>query len=222
MADILDLVDVQELRNEVQKKYRDVAEKPDGTYHFHTGRQHAIRLGYDRAILDQLPDQACEAFAGMANPFHWETPAAGNRVVDLGSGGGMDSLFAASCVGKEGRVVGVDMTPQMVERSRHLAKQFGFDNVGFREGYVEKAPVEGGWADVVISNGVFNLCPDKFGVSCGRPHPSAGRPDDDCRFVYREADSGERAPRHRPLDGLNCRCPAVCRMGDRNPGRRTH
>jgi ubiquinone/menaquinone biosynthesis C-methylase UbiE len=100
----------------------------------------------------------------MANPFHWETPAAGERVVDLGSGGGMDSFFAALCVGKEGRVVGVDMTSQMVERSRHLAKQLGFDNVEFREGYVEKAPVEDGWADVVISNGVFNLCPDKLGV----------------------------------------------------------
>ena len=101
MADILDLVDVQELRNEVQKKYRDVAEKPDATYHFHTGRQHAIRLGYDQAILDQLPDQACEAFAGMANPFYWETPRAKERVVDLGSGGGMDSFFAAPCLGRQ-------------------------------------------------------------------------------------------------------------------------
>src|SRR5260370_41309342 len=165
MADILDLVDVQELRNEVQKKYRDVAEKSEGTYHFHTGRSHAIRIGYDRVILDQLPDEACEAFAGMANPFHWETPAAGERVVDLGSGGGMDSFFAALCVGKDGRVVGVDMTSQMVERSRHLAKQLGFENVEFREGDVEKAPVEDGWADWVISNGVFNLSPDKVGVS---------------------------------------------------------
>src|SRR5260370_21869907 len=114
MADSLDLVDVQELGNEGQKKYRDVAEKPEGTYHCHTGRSHAIRLGYDRAILDQLPDEACEAFAGMANPFHWETPAAGERVVDLGSGGGMDSFFAALCVGEAGRVVGVDMASQMV------------------------------------------------------------------------------------------------------------
>ena len=164
MADILDLVDVQELRNEVQKKYRDVAEKPGGDYHFHTGRQHAIRLGYDQAILAQLPDAACEAFAGMANPFHWETPTSGERVVDLGSGGGMDSFFAALCVGKEGRVIGVDMTPQMVERSRRLAKQLGFDNVEFREGLIEKAPVDDGWADIVISNGVINLCPDKVGV----------------------------------------------------------
>jgi len=164
MADILDLVDVEELRSEVQKKYREVAEKPKGSYHFHTGRQHAIRLGYDQTILDQLPDEACDAFAGMANPFHWETPRTGDRVVDLGSGGGMDSFFAALCVGKEGRVIGVDMTPEMVERSRQLARRFGFDNVEFREGYIERAPVDDAWADVVISNGVFNLCPDKLGV----------------------------------------------------------
>src|SRR4051812_38767754 len=149
MADILDLVDVQELRNEVQKKYRDVAAKPEATYHFHTGRQHAIRLGYDRAVLDQLPDQACEAFAGMANPFYWETPRAGERVVELGSGGGMDSFCAALSVGKDGRGVGVDTTSEMVERSSRLAKQLGFENVEFREGYAEKAPVEDGWADVV-------------------------------------------------------------------------
>jgi arsenite methyltransferase len=164
VADILDLVDVRELRKEVQKKYREVAEKPGGAYHFHTGRPHAIRLGYPQAILDQLPEEACEAFAGMANPFHWETPGAGERVVDLGSGGGMDTFFAALCVGKEGRVIGVDMTPEMLERSRRLAKKFGFDNVEFREGLIEKTPVEDGWADLVISNGVINLCPDKLGV----------------------------------------------------------
>src|SRR2546425_13377350 len=138
MTDILDLVDVQELRNEVQKKYRDVAEKPEGKSHSHTGRQHAIRLGYDQTILDQLADEACEAFAGMANPFHWETPRPGERVVDLGSGGGMDSFFAALCVGKEGRVIGVDMTPQMVGRRRHLAKKFWFSNGEFRDGDCER------------------------------------------------------------------------------------
>jgi SAM-dependent methyltransferase len=164
VADILDLVDVQELRNEVQKKYREVAEKPGGAYHFHTGRPHAVRLGYPEAILDQLPEEACEAFAGMANPFHWETPGAGERVIDLGSGGGMDTFFAALCVGNEGRVIGVDMTPEMLERSRRLARKFGFDNVEFREGLIEKTPVEDGWADLVISNGVINLCPDKLGV----------------------------------------------------------
>jgi SAM-dependent methyltransferase len=164
VADILDLVDVRELRKEVQKKYREVAEKPGGAYHFHTGRPHAVRLGYPEAILDQLPEEACEAFAGMANPFHWEAPGAGERVIDLGSGGGMDTFFAALCVGNEGRVIGVDMTPEMLERSRRLARKFGFDNVEFREGLIEKTPVEDGWADLVISNGVINLCPDKLGV----------------------------------------------------------
>ena len=138
--------------------------------------------------------------------------------MDLGSGGGMDSFFAALCVGKEGRVIGVDMTPEMLERSRHLAKQLGFDNVEFRDGYIEKAPIEDGWADVVISNGVINLCPDKVGV-CREVarHPSAGRPNDGCRYVYREADSRECSARHRSLDRLNRRCPAVCRVGDGDP-----
>jgi arsenite methyltransferase len=164
VTDILDLVDVNQLRKEVQTKYREVAEEPGATYHFHTGRAHAVRLGYPTALLDRLPEEACEAFAGMANPFYWETPKPGERVVDLGSGGGMDSFFASLCVGDQGRVIGVDMTPEMVERSRRVARQYPLGNVEFRQGYIENAPVEDGWADVVISNGVINLCPDKLGV----------------------------------------------------------
>lgn len=164
MAEILDLVNVSQLRREVQSKYREVADEPGGAYHFHTGRSHAIRLGYPGSILERLPDEACEAFAGMANPFYWETPQPGERVVDLGSGGGMDSLVAALCVGAEGRVIGVDMTPEMLDRSRRVAGKYGFANVEFRQGYIENAPIEDGWADVVISNGVINLCPDKLGV----------------------------------------------------------
>ena len=164
MSDILDLVDVGRLRAEVQAKYRDVAETPTATFHFHTGREHALRLGYAPAPLDQLPDEACEAFAGVAHPFHWGVPQPGERVVDLGSGGGMDSLLAALHVGPAGRVIGVDMTAEMLQRSRRIAAALGFDNVEFREGLIENAPVEDGWADVVISNGVFNLCPDKLGV----------------------------------------------------------
>ena len=164
MAEILDLVDVSHLRGEVQTKYREVAEEPGGAYHFHTGRSHAIRLGYSSAILGQLTEEACEAFAGMANPFYWETPKVGERIVDLGSGGGMDSFVAALCVGDNGRVIGVDMTPEMLDRSRRVADKYGFANVEFRQGYIEKAPIEDGWADVVISNGVINLCPDKLGV----------------------------------------------------------
>src|SRR5437763_16583969 len=121
MANILDLVDVDELRKEVQTKYREVADEPGGVYHFHTGREHAIRLGYGSALLARLPDEACDAFAGMANPFYWETPAPGERVVDLGSGGGMDSFVAALYVGGEGHVIGVDMTPEMLDRSRRVA-----------------------------------------------------------------------------------------------------
>lgn len=164
MEDILDRFDVDQLRKEVQSKYREVADEPGGAYHFHTGRGHAIRLDYPRAILDRLPEEACEAFAGMANPFYWGTPQPGERVVDLGSGGGMDSFVAALYVGNEGRVIGVDMTPEMLDRSRRVAAKYGFANVEFRQGYIEKAPIEDGWADVVISNGVINLCPDKLGV----------------------------------------------------------
>ena len=164
MSDILDLVDVDRLRSEVQTKYREVAQAPTAEYHFHTGRAHALRMGYPASPLDRLPEEACEAFAGVANPFHWGPPQPGERVVDLGSGAGMDSMLAGLWVGSEGRVIGVDMTAEMLERSRRVAAQLGFDNVEFREGVIENLPVDNGWADVVISNGVINLCPDKLGV----------------------------------------------------------
>ncbi len=164
MADILELVDLEALRLEVRDKYREVAEYPTAEYHFHTGRAQAIRLGYPSWPLDQLPEEACEAFAGVANPFYWGGPRPGERVVDLGSGAGMDSFLAALWVGPSGRVIGVDMTPAMLERSRAQAANLGLNNVEFREGLIEKAPIDDGWADVVISNGVINLCPDKLGV----------------------------------------------------------
>ena len=164
MTDIRDLLDLEQLRAEVQSKYREVAEAPTAEYHFNTGRAHALRLGYATSPLDQLPEVACEGFAGVANLFHWGTPQPGERVVDLGSGAGMDSLLAALWVGAEGRVIGVDMTTAMLERSRRIAASLAFANVEFREGIIESTPVEDGWADVVISNGVINLCPDKLGV----------------------------------------------------------
>lgn len=167
MADILELVDVNELRDQVRQKYREVATDPGGiqhAHHFHTGRAHAVRLGYPSHPLTELPEEACDAFAGVGNPFYWGGPRPGERVVDLGSGAGMDSLLAALWVGDEGRVIGVDMTPEMLERSRSMAEKVGLKNVEFREGLIEDLPVEDGWADVVISNGVINLCPDKIGV----------------------------------------------------------
>lgn len=163
-ANIADLVDVEALREEVQKKYREVAASPTAQFHFHTGRAHALRMGYPTSPLDQLPEEATEAFAGVANPFYWGLPQPDEKVIDLGSGGGMDSFIAALSVGPGGRVIGVDMTPEMVQRGRHLARELQLENVEFREGLIENLPIEDGWADVVISNGVINLCPDKIGV----------------------------------------------------------
>jgi len=164
MTEILELVDLDQLRKEVREKYREVAADPTGTYHFHTGRAHALRLGYPASPLDQLPDDACEAFAGVGNPFYWGGPKPGERVVDLGSGAGMDSFLAALWTGSKGSVIGVDMTPEMIDRSQTMSAKHGFENVEFRQGLIEELPVEDGWADVVISNGVINLCPDKIGV----------------------------------------------------------
>ena len=158
------LVDVATLRSQVRDKYREVADDPHGTHHFHTGRPLAARLGYEHAVVSELPDRAVESFAGVGNPFSLRRLAAGERVVDVGSGAGFDSFIAATQVGASGRVVGVDMTPEMLAKSRATATDLGFDHVEFREGLAEAIPVDDGWADVVISNGVINLCADKQAV----------------------------------------------------------
>jgi SAM-dependent methyltransferase len=154
-------VDAVALREEVKDKYRAVAINPNDTYHFHTGRPLAKRLGYDDAIVDPLPDAAVESFAGVGNPFALRALAAGEKVVDIGSGAGFDCFIAASQVGSGGRVVGIDMTQEMLDKSRGTATAMALDNVEFREGLVEDMPVEDGWANVVMSNGVINLCADK-------------------------------------------------------------
>ncbi len=157
-------VDPAALRQAVKRRYRDVAVDPDGAYHFHTGRYLAARLGYDAEIVDALPDAAVESFAGVANPFALGAFRPGMRVVDAGSGGGFDSFIAAGQVGPGGRVVGIDMTEEMLAKSRATADQMALGQVEFRDGVVEDMPVEDGWADVVIANGVINLCADKRGV----------------------------------------------------------
>jgi arsenite methyltransferase len=155
------LVDSEVLRSEVREKYRDVALNPQAEHHFHTGRSLADRLGYDSALVASLPDRAVESFAGVANPFSLRVIQPGERVVDVGSGAGFDSFIAAHHVGTDGRVVGVDMTPEMLAKSRDTAQLLEFTQVEFREGLAESLPVADQWADVVISNGVFNLCADK-------------------------------------------------------------
>jgi arsenite methyltransferase len=154
-------VDPAALRDEVKSKYREVACNPHGEFHFHTGRRAAKRLGYDDAVVARMPDAAVESFAGVANPFALRKLQAGEKVVDAGSGAGFDCFIAAGQVGPGGKVVGVDMLPEMLEKSRASARAMGLGNVEFREGLIEEMPLVDGWADVVISNGVINLCADK-------------------------------------------------------------
>jgi arsenite methyltransferase len=158
------LVDPAALREQVRHTYREVATGPSGRFHFHTGRDLARRLGYDDDAVAALPDRAVESFAGVADPVALRPLAPGARVVDVGSGGGLDAFLAARRAGPQGRVVGVDMTPEMVDKATATAAELGLDNVEFRLGLAESLPVADGWADVVLSNGVINLCANKGAV----------------------------------------------------------
>jgi arsenite methyltransferase len=154
-------LDRNALRLAIQEEYATVASEPTRGFHFHTGRPLARLLGYDEAWLAGVPEGAIESFAGTGNPFSLGTLEPGARVVDVGSGAGIDTFIAARMVGPTGAVVGVDMTPAMLNKARANAAAGGFDNVDFREGFGESLPVADGWAAVVISNGVLNLMPDK-------------------------------------------------------------
>lgn len=156
----LDL-DTNRLRQAIQDEYAAVAQSPQQGFHFHTGRHLAGLLGYEEAWLDGIPDGSLESFAGTGNPFSLGALQLGQRVVDVGCGAGFDSLIAARMVGSQGQVTGVDMTAAMLEKARRSAIAAGLTNVEFLEGYAEALPVPDAWADVVISNGVLNLMPDK-------------------------------------------------------------
>jgi SAM-dependent methyltransferase len=153
--------DLESLRAAIQEEYERVALEPQRGFHFHTGRPLASLLGYPDEWLAGLPESSIESFAGTGNPFILGALHAGEKIVDVGSGAGFDSLIAARMVSPSGQVIGIDMTPAMIEKARSAADEAGIDNVEFRHGYAEALPVEDGWADVVISNGVLNLIPDK-------------------------------------------------------------
>jgi arsenite methyltransferase len=154
-------IDTGRLRDEVRGKYRDVALQPGRAFDFCTGRPLAERLGYPRAVVDALPGQAVESFAGVGNPFALRPLQPGEHVLDVGCGAGFDSFVAAGQVGPAGHVTGIDMTPQMVAKAQATAAAMGLRHVEFREGLAEALPAGNGWADVVIANGAINLCPDK-------------------------------------------------------------
>jgi len=157
-------VDEDQLRVEIQKHYAEVATSPNHEFHFHTGREAARQVGYDDAIIEDIPDEVIASFAGVANPFHFGLPRSGETVLDVGSGGGVDAIIAAKAVGPEGRVIGVDMTPEMIDAARRNSDRMSLSNVEFREGLIERLPVDAQTVDLVISNGVLNLMVDKHGA----------------------------------------------------------
>jgi arsenite methyltransferase len=157
-------LDVDDLRSKVQDMYHKVAHEPDATFHFAMGRALAERLGYAAADLDRIPAASIESFAGVGYYFDLARLQSGEVVLDLGSGAGMDSFIAALRVGPTGQVIGLDMTDAQLEKAERLRRAAGFEHVSFRKGYLEALPVDDACVDVVISNGVINLCPDKAQV----------------------------------------------------------
>ena len=156
-------VDVEVLKREIKKTYASVSQEPQRDFVFPTGRAWAEDLDYP-AELARVPEGAVESFAGVANPFSLGRLKPGEQVLDLGCGAGTDSLIAAQMVGSEGSVAGIDMTAEMLEKARAAAVELGAENVEFVEGEVERLPFADMSFDVVISNGVIDLVPDKDAV----------------------------------------------------------
>jgi ubiquinone/menaquinone biosynthesis C-methylase UbiE len=158
------MLDTEDLERRVKEMYREVAEEPFKEFHFETGRALAERLGYPRAELDAIPAEAVDSFAGVGYYFDLVRIQPGETVVDLGSGSGMDSFLAARQVGESGRVIGIDMTEAQLAKAGRLAAEHGFANAEFVDAHIEQLPLPDSSAEVVISNGVINLAPDKAAV----------------------------------------------------------
>jgi SAM-dependent methyltransferase len=157
-------VDVDVLRSEIEKTYTEVSTEPAKEFIFPTGRSWAEDLGYPQPELSRLPEATVESFAGVANPHSLGRIEGGATVLDLGCGAGTDLLIAAQMVGPSGKVIGVDMTPSMLARARASAEEMGLANVELHESLIESLPVPDASVDVVISNGVIDLVPDKDAV----------------------------------------------------------
>ena len=157
-------VDADTLRCQISDKYTEVAKTPEKGFHFHTGRPLALMLGYLEDVIDTLPAGTVESFAGTGNPFSMGTLRPGETVLDIGCGAGFDSFIAARQVGETGRVISIDMTTAMLSKAAAGAREARISNIEFREGFAESLPVPDGSIDVLISNGLINLCPDKMAV----------------------------------------------------------
>jgi arsenite methyltransferase len=157
-------VDVDVLREEIQKTYTQVSTEPEAEFIFPTGRAWAQDLDYPADELARVPDETVESFAGVANPFSLGRIETGATVLDLGCGAGTDLLISAQMVGPTGKVIGIDMTPSMLERARESAQRMGLSNVELHDGLIETLPLPDASVDVVTSNGVIDLIPDKDAV----------------------------------------------------------
>jgi arsenite methyltransferase len=157
-------LDVGLLKSEIKKTYACVATQPEDDFIFPTGRGWAADLGYPSELLTRIPEASAESFAGVANPFSLGELRRGERVLDVGCGAGTDTLVAAQMIGAEGRVTGIDMTPEMLAKARASATEMGLENVELVEGEAESLPFPSESFDVVISNGVIDLIPDKDAV----------------------------------------------------------
>lgn len=157
----LNAIFLDTLRSEIRREYAQVATQPEKGFHFFTGRRLAKILGYCDEWLEGMPEAPIESMAGTGNPFSLGALKPGEHVVDVGCGAGLDTLIAARMVGPTGHVIGVDITPEMLEKARRSGSELGLSNVEFREGLAEDLPIPDDWADVIISNGVLNLMPDK-------------------------------------------------------------
>ena len=156
-------IDVDLLKSEIKKTYAQVSQEPEKDFIFPTGRVWAEDLDYPPELAN-VPETAVESFAGVANPFSLGRLELGKRVADLGCGAGTDSLVAAQMVGRDGHVTGIDMTPEMLAKARAAAEELGVTNVEFVEGEIEHLPFEDESVDIVLSNGVIDLVPDKDAV----------------------------------------------------------